>query len=195
MVRYSPALTLGQARHQYFERSGFADGAYAERWVRLKAGPIILWFPNTSARVRAVKLHDLHHVLAEYGTTWTGEAEIGAWEIASGCAGHYPAWILNCGAVAIGLVIAPRYTYRAFVRGRHSRNLYRTEFSEALLDRTVGEVRRQLDLDHAGSRATMADGAAFLLCAVTTVVISLLPWALVLMLVCSPLLVWRLLVH
>jgi hypothetical protein len=180
MSRYSPELTLAEARQRYFQQSGFVAGGYAVRWVRLKAGPIVLWFPNTSARVKAVKLHDLHHVLAEYETTWSGEAEIGAWEIASGCARHYPAWILNFGAVAIGLVIAPRRTHQAFIRGRHSRNLYRTEFNEALLERSVEEVRQQLALDRPRSRATMTDRAAFLLWAVTAVVISLLPWAAVL---------------
>jgi NADPH:quinone reductase-like Zn-dependent oxidoreductase len=36
-----------------------------------------------------VKLHDIHHVLTGYDTTWRGKAEIGAWEIASGCGRHY----------------------------------------------------------------------------------------------------------
>jgi ubiquinone biosynthesis protein Coq4 len=83
--------------------------------VRLKAGPFVFPFPNTKARVHAVKLHDLHHVLTDYETTWTGEAEIAAWEIASGCGPYYAAWLLNFGALAIGLLIAPRKTCRAFL--------------------------------------------------------------------------------
>jgi hypothetical protein len=173
MPTYAPELTLREGRAQYFLRAGFDNGGYSDRWVRLKAGPITFMFPNTAARVRAVKLHDLHHVLTEYDTTWTGEAEIGAWEIASGCGRHYPAWLLNLGAFAIGLGIAPRETYRAFVRGRHSGNLYHTEFSESLLERSIGEVRRELSIDMASPpRPTLSDNLAFLL----WVILSIAPW-------------------
>jgi hypothetical protein len=145
---YDSQATLRSARQQYFDRAGFDEGGYTERWVKLRAGGlVIVVFPNTAARVRAIKFHDLHHVLADYDTTWTGEAEIGAWEIASGCAQHYPAWLLNLGAFAIGLVIAPRRTFHAFVRGRHSRNLYREPFTDDLLAQTVGAVRTRLGLD------------------------------------------------
>ena len=41
-------------------------------------------FPNGAARVRAVRLHDLHHVATGYATSWVGEAEIGAWEREAG---------------------------------------------------------------------------------------------------------------
>lgn len=103
MAAYSSELTLRDARQQYFVLNGFGDGGYQATWVKLKAGPIPIYFPNTKARVRAVKFHDVHHVLTEYQTTWSGEAEIGAWEIASGCGRHYPAWLLNLNAFAIGL--------------------------------------------------------------------------------------------
>ena len=88
MAEYDPHLTLRDARQRYFERGGFGNGGYWDRWVRLKAGPLVIRFPNTQARLRAVKLHDLHHVLTEYDTSWSGEAEIGAWEIATGCGRH-----------------------------------------------------------------------------------------------------------
>src|SRR5581483_4880954 len=143
---YGDDLTVRAARALYFQRNGFGDGGYDARWVKLEAGPIPLWFPNTKARVAAVKLHDVHHAATGYDTTWTGEAEIGAWEIASGCAHHYAAWLLNLQAMGIGLAIAPRAVLRAFVRGRHSENLYRSELDDALLDAPLGAVRRRLGL-------------------------------------------------
>src|SRR2546425_10008425 len=76
--------------------------ATADAWVRLKLGPVLLWFPNTRGRVRAVRLHDLHHIATGYTTTPVGEAEIGAWELASGCGDYLAAWVLNLGAVPIG---------------------------------------------------------------------------------------------
>ena len=137
--------SIREARAAYFARSGFApDGGYADKWVCLKIGRFAIGFPNTKARVRAVRLHDIHHVLTGYATTWVGEAEIGAWEIASGCGRHYPAWLLNFGAVAVGLVLAPRRVFHAFVRGRHSKNLYSGQFEERLLDYTVDALRSEL---------------------------------------------------
>jgi hypothetical protein len=154
--------TLRDARVDYFVRSGFpSDGGYGDRWVRLELGPLPIWFPNTSGRVRAVRFHDLHHVLTGYDTTWTGEAEIGAWEVASGCAHHYAAWVLNLWALGIGLLIAPGATFRAFVRGRHTRNLYRETFDEALLEERVAAARARLRLDAAPPSPDLGDRLAF----------------------------------
>jgi hypothetical protein len=161
MSLYSPASTLRAARARYFEINNFEGGGYEEGWVKMRAGPIPIWFPNTVARVKAVKFHDLHHVLTEYPTTWRGEAEIGAWEVATGCAAHYQGWLLNLLAFAVGLAINPRGVYRAFMRGRQSRNLYRTTFSDELLARTVGDMRRELELDKELAPPAPADRRAF----------------------------------
>jgi hypothetical protein len=159
---YSPDLTLRAARERYFEINRFEGGGYEEGWVKMRAGPVPIWFPNTVARVKAVRFHDLHHVLTEYPTTWRGEAEIGAWEVATGCAAHYQAWLLNLLAFAVGLLINPRGVYRAFMRGRRSRNLYRTTFSDELLARKVGNVRRELNLDEPPAPPAPVDRRAFI---------------------------------
>jgi len=178
MPSYDPAMSLGQARAAYFAASEFSpDGGYGDRWVKLRIGRFFLPFPNTEARVRAVRLHDIHHVLTGYGTTWAGEAEIGAWEIASGCGRHYPAWILNFGALTIGLALAPARAFRAFVRGRHSHNLYGGEFQEALLGRSVGSLRQELAIPGDGEvSASPGDLAAFVAWSLVSVVVSALPW-------------------
>jgi len=103
---YEPDQTLRQARDVYFRHFDFDNGGYDKKWVRLKAGPISIYFPNIEARVAAVKYHDLHHIVTGYPANWVGESEIGAWEVASGCRHHWPAWILNLDAIAIGLVSA-----------------------------------------------------------------------------------------
>ena len=126
MARYVDNLMIRNARSEYFQRSGFSsDGGYSDRWVYLKAGGVTVFvFPNTPARVRSVRLHDIHHILTEYDTSWAGEAEIAAWELASGCRRHYAAWVLNSGALLIGIVLWPRRVLKAFRRGRRSGNLY-----------------------------------------------------------------------
>ncbi|MEW6271381.1 MAG: hypothetical protein AB1689_19035, partial [Thermodesulfobacteriota bacterium] len=154
MTNASDTLTVLAARDRYLAENGF-DAKYAERWVKLQAGPIPLSFPNAAGRVRAVKLHDLHHVATGYHTTWTGEAEIGAWELASGCGRFVWAWVLNLAALPIGLVLAPRAIFHAFVRGRHSANLYRTrgEVDDELLAKRLGALRAELRLDRPAPRA------------------------------------------
>lgn len=174
MAHYDDSLTLRDARRIYFDANGFgADGGYNDAWVQFKVGPFPVAFPNTASRVRAVRFHDLHHVMTGYETTNQGESEIGAWELGSGCADHYAAWVLNLSALGMGLALAPRATFRAFVRGRRSANLYRETFDDALLDRRVGEMRAALRLDEPTPPATAGDVAAFGACLVGSVVTGL----------------------
>lgn len=143
---YASSLTVGEARSRYFADSGFDETSYTDRWVRLKLGPIPLAFPNTAGRKAAVKLHDLHHLATGYDTSWTGEAEIAAWEIGAGCGRHGAAWALNTMAMAMGLIHSPRRVLRALARGRRSTSLYRTTYSDAMLGWSLGELRDRLGI-------------------------------------------------
>lgn len=147
MASYDDGWTLREGRARYFAANGFGERGYDQRWVKLQAGPIPLYLPNTKARVAAVRLHDLHHVLTGYDTTWTGEAEIAAWEIASGCGRYHAAWLLNLQALAIGLCLDGPAMLRAFVRGRYSTSLYGTVFNDSLLEPRIGDARAELGLD------------------------------------------------
>jgi hypothetical protein len=140
--------TLGTARATYWEVNGFGpDGGESLEWVPLKLWRLTIKIPNTAGRRKAVRIHDLHHVLTGYATTWTGEAEIGAWELASGCLQSPAATVLNLGAAAYGLLIAPVQLARAWARGRQTKNLYGEDGVEHLLPRTVGSMRAELGLD------------------------------------------------
>jgi hypothetical protein len=159
---YEDTLTLREARERYFAANGFgADGGYSLAWVQVKVGPLRFKIPNTKSRKRAVRFHDLHHALTGYRTSFRGECEIGAWEVATGCADHWAAWFLNLSTVGTGLLFAAGDVWRAFVRGRHSANLYRTTFDDALLDRRLGDLRRELQLAGPPPAAGAADVAAF----------------------------------
>jgi hypothetical protein len=149
MTSYPDGWTVRRAREAYFAATGLSEKGYTARWAWLRVGPLSLPLPNTSGRVRVIRLHDLHHIATGYDTSWRGEGEIGAWELGGGCGRHLAAWWLNGSAALIGLVIAPRRVWRAFRRGRQSRTLYRVRdggFDEDYLDLEVGELRALLRL-------------------------------------------------
>ena len=133
--------TMREELERYFDENGFGpDGGYNDKWVKVKVGPIPLAIPNSPARKRAVPFHDLHHILTGYRTDWVGEAEIAAWELASGCKDMIAAWVLNLYAFGMKLPFSPGRVFRAFIRGRQSRNLYDQRL-ETLLDQPADEVR------------------------------------------------------
>jgi hypothetical protein len=168
--------TLEEARRHYFDANGFApDGGYGARWVRVDLGPLPFFFPNTGSRRRAVRFHDLHHVLTGYRTDLLGEAQIGAWELASGCADHHWAWYLNLAALGIGLFLNPKALWLAFVRGRHTCNLYRRSFDENLLKGSVGSVRAELRLDSPPPSPTRNDRLVFAVFGVAALAVLFLP--------------------
>lgn len=173
------SLTLRAARAQYFQENGFGtDGGYGDAWVDFSLGPIPMPFPNTPARIRAVRYHDLHHVLTGYRTTTIGEFEISAWELAAGCRGFAAAWVLNLGGMAAGTFVAPARMARAFLRGRQDRTLYGETF-EPLLDETVDAVRARTMGVRRGPRAV--DLALYAALTIAGVAVGLVTFALVLL--------------
>ena len=154
--------TVGETLRDYLREQGLPeDGGADLAWVHLKVGPIPLAFPNISARRDAVRYHDVHHVVTGYQTDWAGEAEIGAWEVASGCGCYWVAWLLNSGALGFGAVLWPRRTFCAFVRGRNTRNVYREPYAPVLLE-DVAALRLRLGLEQPVPKATLRDMAWYL---------------------------------
>lgn len=169
------STTLREARDRYFADNGFGEnGGYDDAWVVLKFGPVPFPIPNTQGRVRAVRFHDLHHVLTGYGTDLRGEAEIGAWELAAGCADFVAAWQLNFVAMAGGLFLAPRRTWRAFIRGLRSTSFYAGyDYDDALLAKTVAGGRELLGVvGEAGEpiEANARDALKFAACSLAALV-------------------------
>jgi hypothetical protein len=163
MMTYPEDLTLRAARDRYFETNGFgANGGYDDEWVDFKLGPIPFPFPNSPARVKAVRYHDLHHVLTGYRTDFRGELEISAWEIAAGCKSMAAAWVLNLSGMGGGLLRCPKRSLAAFVRGRRHRTLYGEDY-EALLDLTVAEARAKYAPTDVDVRPRASDIALFVL--------------------------------
>jgi hypothetical protein len=147
MKTYDDALKVKDALLLYFSRYHFENGGYHLKWFKIKLGFLYIPMPNIKARIDAVKIHDIHHLVTEYEATLQGEAEIGGWEIGSGCEKYTVAWVLNFGSFFYGMIFFPRFLFRAFLRGRRTAtNLYfNIKYDEALLNKTVGELRRTIE--------------------------------------------------
>ena len=142
-------LTLSEALQDHLAAEGFPpDGGNSERWVTAGIGPLVFCFPNWEVRRRATLPHDLNHVISGYGHDLIGEAEISAWELGGGCGGYIAAWFLTRAGLVLGLAIAPKRMFNAFVRGRHTGNLFSRDFT-SLLDLPLADVRASLGLDRA----------------------------------------------
>lgn len=141
---------MRDALQAYFDAYHFKDGGYTDRYFRIQVGRWYVPVPNIPARVRAVKLHDIHHVITGYRADWKGEVEIAGWELAGGCGRYWVAWLLDLGSCVVGLFLYPRALFRAMARGRRMNgNFYRTGGPpyEHLVSTTVGELRRRLGAD------------------------------------------------
>lgn len=174
---YDETATMREARAAYFSANGFGDsGGYDDAWVDFKLGPIPFPFPNTKARIDAVKFHDLHHIATGYRTDIVGELEISGWEIGAGCKNMPAAWFLNLGGMGLGAFVAPKRVFAAFVRGRRSDTLYGNTF-DPLLDETVGAIRERF-VKHDAPKATAGDALAFALATITGITVGLFSFAL-----------------
>lgn len=143
-------MLVRDALDQYFARNGFTTEAYTAPTVEIPIGPVTVPLPNTEGRKKVVKLHDLHHLATGYGTDLVGEAEIGAWELRAGCVG-LAAYVYNGMAVAMGLLIAPVRTARAFLDARGATTLYRLGLDyESAMALEVLELRRRLGVKSEG---------------------------------------------
>lgn len=158
----SGAWTMADARSRYYEVNKFgADGGDSLEWVPIHFLGLTFYIPNTEGRRRAVRVHDLHHIVTGYETNMRGETEIAAWELASGCRRWPAAFVLNLGALGLGAVLSPRRIARAWARGRKTRNLYSERGGiDHLLPRTVDETRKALGLDGPAPEVRARDALA-----------------------------------
>jgi hypothetical protein len=124
------------------------DGGQSSAYVKVEfTEKIFVYFPNFDARRKAVFKHDVHHIATGYTSTFKGETEIGAWEIASGCRHYWVAWVLDMQAVMIGMLFNPVGVYKAFVKGRRTKNLYRDIFTDdQLMDMPLSTIKKNMQL-------------------------------------------------
>jgi len=154
------------------------DGGQGSASVKIDMTPKFhFYFPNFNARRKAVIKHDIHHLLTKYNTTLSGESEISAWEIGSGCKKYWAAFLIDTSGTMLGIPINPWGVLKAFARGRKTNNLYHDQFStDEALDMKISDLRKHLHLDKytQDTRPTFIDFILFLVFASFGAVYSIL---------------------
>ena len=119
-------MTLDEELSAFYRRSGFGEVVGARpRTVQVYTGCLLVPMPNIETRRRYLKYHDLHHLVTGYSVGRIGEGEVSAWELGTRSLFASPLLgVMNFIALSTGLVLEPRRMWRAFRRGRRSRNLY-----------------------------------------------------------------------
>ncbi len=174
MDKAKPLKDLWQA---WYESRGLPpDGGDSLKWVDFSFYSIPLPFPNSDARRGAVRFHDLHHLLTGYATDIQGEGEIASWELAGGCGRFWVAWHLNLLSFCVGLILNPRHIWRAFIRGRNSRTLYRGVDYQWVLQQPLHSTRAMLSLNgtHHSLAVTLNDILFFAGTSLLSLVVTLL---------------------
>ncbi len=145
-LRVSADLTLREARDLFYKLHGFPvdGGISASKWSPFGCRDLKVYLPNFEWRRKAIPFHDLHHIIGEYEFSPTGEYQVAAWEFA---AGKYPnvfTTLFCIPLVSIGALWIPKKQFYAFLRGRRSNTLYQSYSYNELLDRTVGDLRKEI---------------------------------------------------
>jgi hypothetical protein len=110
-----------------------AERLYADDWFRFYVGHRSIKVIKLTSMMDSVAIHDTHHLLTGYGTDVRGEAEITAWELASGgCGRHWAMWLDRLVAVPTLVVFYPRAAWAAAKRGWRESNLYGADFERVL---------------------------------------------------------------
>jgi hypothetical protein len=119
-------MTLEDELSAFYKKCGFGEVIGARPCtVPVYTGCLLVPMPNIEARQRYLKYHDLHHLVTGYSVGRIGEGEVSAWELGTRSLFVSPALgMMNLIALSTGLVLKPKRMWRAFRRGRQSRNLY-----------------------------------------------------------------------
>ena len=124
MKQAPSSMTAAEALRHYYDIHYFGDSALTNRWVKVRLGAISIPFPNLKQRRDAIQLHDLHHMLTGYDTTWVGEGEVAAWEMASGFTRrHWVGYLYAPITFVIGFFTSPKRVIAAYRRGKGKKEL------------------------------------------------------------------------
>lgn len=124
------------------------EGGKDASYVKIEFSKFVrVYIPNWDDRRKAVLRHDIHHLLTGYESVLHGEFEIAGWEIGSGCMNYWAAYLLNSGGLLAGMIVYPRPTFRAFILGCRTSNLYQHNLSdEELKHSSIRDLKNLIGL-------------------------------------------------
>lgn len=145
------AMRVRDALAVYLAENGFTTESYESPKTTGSFFGMKVAVPNPPSHQRAIRLHDLLHLVTGFGTDHAGEGELSAWQARRGFRGMgaYVTAITLVNTV-VGVWYAPRRIKDAFHDGRGPSLFARAVDYESLLDRTVGELRALLDVPERG---------------------------------------------
>ncbi len=149
-------MRVRDARDAYLAENGFTTESYEAPRTKSSILGIRFSVPNPPRHQRAIRMHDLHHVVTGYGTDHAGEGEISVWEARGGLvpAGYYVAAIVLAN-VALGMVLAPARTWAISRTAHTGRSLLSLDVEyDSLLEMTVGDLRQMLGVPADGLTAS-----------------------------------------
>lgn len=140
-------MNVEHALNDFYTRHGYGEeGGINKKWDMIKFGPIALPLPNLESRRKNIYLHDINHLITGYNTTWKGESSVTSWEIATGGWGtlYFP-WLLTLWGMAVGVMLYPRYSYKAFQAGLKMKSAFTSDLSkQEMYSLTIDELRTRL---------------------------------------------------
>ncbi|MFI5203754.1 MAG: hypothetical protein ACHQF2_04595 [Flavobacteriales bacterium] len=158
-------LTVKEALPSFYKQYQLdADGGVNDNTVKIKLFKgVYVYIPNVEARKKVVLKHDMHHLVTGYTGVMKGETEISAWEISTGCSNNMAAFVINTLGMMMGVLFNLRGIWKAWYRGRYTRNLYYVKYTEdELLGRTIQSLQEELGLLN-NPKQMPGRGKAFLL--------------------------------
>jgi hypothetical protein len=117
-------MTLSKDQALAILRSGDCEESCSNRWWPCRLGRVSFVFPNWSWRQRAIRAHDLHHLMTGYPMTMRGEFQMAAWEFGGGRYPHWGATVFCLPLIVAGMLWSPRKMAEAFRAGRKTGTLY-----------------------------------------------------------------------
>ncbi len=153
--------------NKFYKENNFGDdGGNSIPYVKIELTKnVSFYFPNFDQRRRAVLKHDIHHILTGYPTTMAGESEISAWELGSGCKKYWAAFFIDMSGMMLGLWFNLPNVFKAFARGRRTKNLYSDLMSDdEVLGTKISELQKILLLnnDNKPHKSTITDFTVFI---------------------------------
>ncbi|MEZ0608881.1 hypothetical protein ACAW74_10220 [Fibrella sp. WM1] len=140
-------MNIEQALNNFYGQHGYGEeGGINKKWDMIKFGPIALPLPNLESRRTNIYLHDISHLVTGYDVSWVGESSVSSWEIATGGWGRlYFPWLLTLWAMAVGVMLYPRHSYRAFQAGLHMKNAFTSRLAkQEMYKLSLDELRLRL---------------------------------------------------